>query len=176
MKIVLLGYMGSGKSAIGSFLSEKLQIPFYDLDSEIEKIEQISIAKLFQTKGEIYFRKTENEVLKKILALEENFVLSLGGGTPCYYNNHELLNATGILSIYLKATTDTLVKRLMNEKNSRPLLHNQEENALRDFINKHLFDRNFYYHQANKIITVDNKSIEKIANEINSLLSLNFRE
>ncbi len=171
MKIVLLGYMGSGKSAIGSFLSEKLQIPFYDLDSEIEKIEQISIAKLFQTKGEIYFRKTENEVLKKILALEENFVLSLGGGTPCYYNNHELLNATGILSIYLKATTDTLVKRLMNEKNSRPLLHNQEENALRDFINKHLFDRNFYYHQANKIITVDNKSIEKIANEINSLLA-----
>lgn len=171
MKIVLLGYMGSGKSAIGSFLSEKLQIPFYDLDSEIEKIEQISIAKLFQTKGEIYFRKTENEVLKKILALEENFVLSLGGGTPCYYNNHELLNATGILSIYLKATTDTLVKRLINEKNSRPLLHNQEENALRDFINKHLFDRNFYYHQANKIITVDNKSIEKIANEINSLLA-----
>lgn len=171
MKIVLLGYMGSGKSAVGSFLSEKLQIPFYDLDSEIEKIEQISIAKLFQTKGEIYFRKTENEVLKKILALEENFVLSLGGGTPCYYNNHELLNATGILSIYLKATTDTLVKRLMNEKNSRPLLHNQEENALRDFINKHLFDRNFYYHQANKIITVDNKSIEKIANEINSLLA-----
>lgn len=171
MKIVLLGYMGSGKSAIGSFLSEKLQIPFYDLDSEIEKIEQISIAKLFQTKGEIYFRKTENEVLKKILALEENFVLSLGGGTPCYYNNHELLNATGILSIYLKATTDTLVKRLMNEKNSRPLLHNQEENALRNFINKHLFDRNFYYHQANKIITVDNKSIEKIANEINSLLA-----
>ena len=59
----------------------------------------------------------------------------------------------------------------MNEKNSRPLLHNQEENALRDFINKHLFDRNFYYHQANKIITVDNKSIEKIANEINSLLA-----
>lgn len=171
MKIVLLGYMGSGKSAVGSFLSEKLQIPFYDLDSEIEKIEQISIAKLFQTKGEIYFRKTENEVLKKILALEENFVLSLGGGTPCYYNNHELLNATGILSIYLKATTDTLVKRLINEKNSRPLLHNQEENALRDFINKHLFDRNFYYHQANKIITVDNKSIEKIANEINSLLA-----
>ncbi len=171
MKIVLLGYMGSGKSAIGSFLSEKLQIPFYDLDSEIEKIEQISIAKLFQTKGEIYFRKTENEVLKKILALEENFVLSLGGGTPCYYNNHELLNATGILSIYLKATTDALVNRLMNEKNSRPLLHNQEENALRDFINKHLFDRNFYYHQANKIITVDNKSIEKIANEINSLLA-----
>ena len=171
MKIVLLGYMGSGKSAIGSFLSEKLQIPFYDLDSEIEKIEQISIAKLFQTKGEIYFRKTENEVLKKILALEENFVLSLGGGTPCYYNNHELLNATGILSIYLKATTDTLVKRLMNEKNSRPLLHNQEENSLSDFINKHLFDRNFYYHQANKIITVDNKSIEKIANEINSLLA-----
>ncbi len=130
---------------------------------------ELLLLKLAKIPEEVW--ELHNEVLKKILALEENFFLSLGGGTPCYYNNHELLNATGILSIYLKATTDTLVKRLMNEKNSRPLLHNQEENALRDFINKHLFDRNFYYHQANKIITVDNKSIEKIANEINSLLA-----
>ena len=129
MKILLLGYMGSGKSAIGSLLSQKTQISFYDLDNEIEKNEQMSIAEIFQTKGEIYFRKKENEMLKAFLALQENFILSLGGGTPCYYNNHELLKATGILSIYLKATTDTLVKRLMNEKNSRPLLNNQDENS-----------------------------------------------
>lgn len=171
MKIVLLGYMGSGKSAIGSFLSEKLQISFYDLDSEIEKIEQITISELFQTKGEIYFRKRENEVLKTILAFEEDFVLSLGGGTPCYYNNYELLKSEGILSIYLKATTDTLAQRLIDEKNSRPLLHNHDENSLRDFINKHLFDRNFYYHQANKIVSVDDKTIEEITNEISDLLT-----
>ena len=94
--------MGCGKSVIGAFLAEKLQIPFYDLDQEIEKETQISIAELFQTKGEIYFRKKENEILKTFLAKENDFVLSLGGGTPCYYNNHELLLQEDVFSIYLK--------------------------------------------------------------------------
>ena len=171
MKVVLLGYMGCGKSAIGAFLSEKLQVSFYDLDNEIENVTQISISELFQTKGEIYFRKKENEVLKTFLDKKENFVLSLGGGTPCYFNNHELLQQDDVFSTYLKASTDTLVNRLINEKDKRPLLHNQDEVTLKDFINKHLFDRNFYYHQATKIVTVDNKSVEQIANEIEALLA-----
>lgn len=171
MKIVLLGYMGCGKSVIGAFLAEKLQIPFYDLDQEIEKETQISIAELFQTRGEIYFRKKENQVLKTFLTKENDFVLSLGGGTPCYYNNHELLLQEGVFSIYLKASVDTLVSRLINEKAQRPLLHNRDEVSLKDFINKHLFDRNFYYHQATKIVTVDDKSVEQIANEIQALLA-----
>ena len=97
--------------------------------------------------------------------------MSLGGGTPCYFNNHELLQQDDVFSIYLKASTDTLVNRLINEKDKRPLLHNQDEVSLKDFINKHLFDRNFYYHQATKIVTVDNKSVEQIANEIEALLA-----
>ena len=171
MKIVLLGYMGCGKSVIGAFLAEKLQIPFYDLDQEIEKETQISIGKLFQTRGEIYFRKKENGTLKSFLDKKENFILSLGGGTPCYYNNHELLLQEGVFSIYLKASVDTLVSRLINEKEQRPLLYNQDEVSLKDFIKKHLFDRNFYYHQATKMITVDDKSVEQIANEIEALLA-----
>jgi shikimate kinase len=171
MKIVLLGYMGCGKSVIGAFLAEKLQIPFYDLDNEIEKETQISIAELFQTRGEIYFRKKENETLKSFLDKKENFILSLGGGTPCYYNNHELLLQEDVFSIYLKASVDTLVSRLIKEKAQRPLLHNKDEVSLKDFINKHLFDRNFYYHQATKIVTVDDKSVEQIANEIQALLA-----
>lgn len=171
MKIVLLGYMGCGKSVIGAFLAQKLQIPFYDLDHEIEKESQNSISELFQTKGEIYFRKKENEVLKNMLDEKHDFVLSLGGGTPCYYNNHELLLQDGVFSIFLKASVDTLVSRLIKEKDQRPLLHNQDEVSLRDFINKHLFDRNFYYHQATKIVTVDDKSVEQIADEIKALLA-----
>ena len=171
MKVVLLGYMGCGKSVIGDFLAKKLQVSFYDLDEEIENVTQISISELFQTKGEIYFRKKENKVLKTFLDKNENFVLSLGGGTPCYFNNHELLQQDDVFSIYLKASTDTLVNRLINEKDKRPLLHNQDEVSLKDFINKHLFDRNFYYHQATKIVTVDNKSVEQIANEITTLLA-----
>jgi shikimate kinase len=171
MKIVLLGYMGCGKSVIGAFLANKFQIPFYDLDQEIEKETQNSISELFQTKGEIYFRKKENEILKNLLDQKLDFVLSLGGGTPCYYNNHELFLQGGVFSIYLKASVATLVSRLIKEKTHRPLLHNQDEISLNDFINKHLFDRNFYYHQATKIVTVDDKSVEQIANEINALLT-----
>ncbi|WP_333809916.1 shikimate kinase [Flavobacterium sp.] len=171
MKIVLLGYMGCGKSVVGAFLAKKLQFSFYDLDQEIEKATKQSITVLFQSKGEIYFRKIENEILKQFLAKEENFVLSLGGGTPCYYDNHELLQQNEVFSIYLKASVDTLVNRLIKEKNQRPLLHNQDEVSLKDFINKHLFDRNFYYHQATKTVNVDDKSVEQIANEINTLLA-----
>ena len=171
MKIVLLGYMGSGKSVIGDFLAKKMQIPFYDLDVEIEKLTQNSILELFQKKGELYFRKKENEVLKTFLGKNEAFVLSLGGGTPCYYNNSELLHQEGVFSIYLKASADTLVNRLINEKDKRPLLHEQDEVSLKDFINKHLFDRNFYYHQATKVVSVDNKSIELLVAEIEDLLT-----
>ena len=171
MKVVLLGYMGCGKSVVGDFLAKKLQVSFYDLDEEIEKIAQNSISELFKSKGEIYFRKKENEVLKSFLSKNEDYVMSLGGGTPCYYNNHELLQQEDVLSIYLKASVDTLVTRLINEKDKRPLLRNQNEISLKDFINKHLFDRNFYYHQANKIVTVDNKSVELLVSEIEALLA-----
>ncbi|MQP52487.1 MULTISPECIES: shikimate kinase [unclassified Flavobacterium] len=171
MKIVLLGYMGCGKSVVGEFLAKKIQIPFYDLDNEIEKITQNSVSELFQNKGEIFFRKKENEVLKTYLDKNEDFVLSLGGGTPCYYNNHELLQREDIFSVYLKATTATLVSRLINEKSKRPLLNNQDEASLNDFINKHLFDRNYYYHQATKTIMVDDKSVDDIVKELLTMLA-----
>jgi shikimate kinase len=171
MKIVLLGYMGCGKSVIGTSLAKKQNVPFYDLDQKIEIETQNSILELFQNKGEIYFRKKENEILKSLLAYDHDFVLSLGGGTPCYYNNHELLLQDDIFSIYLKANVDTLVDRLLNEKNQRPLLVNQDEVSLKDFINKHLFDRNFYYHQVSKIVTVDDKSVLQIVDEIIDLLA-----
>ena len=166
MKVVLLGYMGCGKSVIGTFLSEKLQVPFYDLDHEIEKLTQNSISELFQTKGEIYFRKLENEVLKSILEKKETFVLSLGGGTPCYFNNYELLQKNDVISFYLKASVTNLVKRLSNETAKRPILLGFNAAELTDFINKHLFDRSFYYHQVKHIIHVDDKSIAEISDEI----------
>ena len=121
--------MGCGKSVIGAFLAEKLQIPFYDLDQEIEKETQISIAELFQTKGEIYFRKKENEILKTFLAKENDFVLSLGGGTPCYYNNHELLLQEDVFSIYLKPT---FCAKLSKKENFRSSIESKNSNRQRD--------------------------------------------
>ena len=166
MKVVLVGYMGSGKSSVGKLLASKLSIPFYDLDVVIEDSEQQSITNLFELKGEIYFRKLENKILQQILNKDETFVLSLGGGTPCYYNNYELFRQEEIVSFYLKATPTKLVERLQDQKKSRPLLAPLNKDELLDYINKHLFDRSFYYHQVNHVIAIDEKTQEQIVNEI----------
>jgi shikimate kinase len=166
MKVILVGYMGSGKSSVGNLLALQLGIPFYDLDSVIEDIEQLSISNLFEKKGELYFRKSENKILQQILHKDESFVLSLGGGTPCYYNNHELLLQDGIVSFYLKATSAKLVERLQVEKESRPLVASLNKDELLDFVNKHLFDRSYYYHQVNHVVVIDEKSVDQLVDEI----------
>lgn len=166
MKVVLVGYMGSGKSSVGKLLALQLGIPFYDLDAVIEDIEQLSISNLFEKKGELYFRKSENKILQQILHKDESFVLSLGGGTPCYYNNHELLLQDGIVSFYLKATSAKLVERLQVEKESRPLVASLNKDELLDFVNKHLFDRSFYYHHVNHVVAIDEKSVDQLVDEI----------
>ena len=101
-----------------------------------------------------------------VLQKTESFVLSLGGGTPCYHNNHELLQHDGIVSFYLKATSANLVERLQDEKDARPLLASVNNDQLLDFITKHLFDRSFYYHQVNHVIVIDEKSVEQLVDEI----------
>ena len=106
--------MGSGKSTIAVFLAQKLQIPFKDLDQIIENETQMTIKTIFESKGEIYFRKLEHTILKQLMTLNESFVLSLGGGTPCYANNHEFLKGEGIVSFYLKVAIETLANRLRN--------------------------------------------------------------
>jgi shikimate kinase len=166
MKVVFVGYMGSGKSLVGKLLAKKLEVPFYDLDAIIEEKEHQSISELFETKGEIYFRKIENNILKLVLQKTESFVLSLGGGTPCYHNNHELLQDDEIVSFYLKATSAKIVERLQDEKDARPLLASINNDQLLDFITKHLFDRSFYYHQVNHVIAIDEKSVEQLVDEI----------
>ncbi len=99
MKIVLIGYMGSGKSSVGKKLAEVLGISFMDLDDEIEKREHISIQKIFSKKGEIYFRKIEKEVLQTILIKRDSFVLATGGGTPCYADSMNINTGAGRCNI-----------------------------------------------------------------------------
>ena len=121
MVVVLLGYMASGKSTIGKILAEKLGYRFIDLDNYIAPPEHHSLAPLFKNKGEIYFRKREALYLNEFISNEDNLVLSLGGGTPCYANNMgDILNAPLVTSIYLKASIPSLVYRLQVEQESRP--------------------------------------------------------
>lgn len=173
MKIILSGYMGSGKSAVGDVLAEKTKLNFIDLDQEISKREGRGIKEIFSESGEIYFRKKESEVLKDLLNSDTDFILSLGGGTPCYGKNLSLMKevSEGEL-VYLKTSLDELTRRLEAEKDSRPLIqHLQSREELEDFIRKHLFERTYYYNQSDLIISTDGKAIEDIAEEIFQKLS-----
>jgi shikimate kinase len=172
MKIILLGYMGSGKTAVGKRLSPFLEMGFVDMDEVMAQREERSILNLFKTKGEVYFRKLENQIHQELLDDPIDKVLALGGGTPCYGNNLELIKKSGAKTIYLKANLQTLTKRLFAEKENRPLIsHLESETDLEDFVRKHLFERTHYYLQSDLVIDTDGKSVEKIIEEI--LLKLN---
>ncbi len=162
MEIVLLGYMGSGKSTIGKYISDKMNLTYLDLDSYIEEKEKMSISQLFATKGEIYFRKQEGIYLKEILELKSNYVLALGGGTPCYGINMQLINDSNAISFYLKASIPFLVYRLGTGRRNRPLIADLNDGQLLEYIGKHLFERASFYEQSNFKVAIDNKSIEEI--------------
>ena len=160
-----MGYMGSGKTLVSKELSVLNNFKIFDLDTEISKQNNRSITEIFKEKGEIFFRKTEKEVLEKILSTEKNIILSLGGGTPCYYNNIDSINEKTI-SVFLKTNVKTLAQRLSSEKDKRPLIQNISNEDLPEFIAKHLFERNPFYNQAKITINTDNLSTKEIAEEI----------
>ena len=167
--IVLVGYMGSGKSSIGKNLSKLLNLPYFDLDSEIEKKYNLSISTIFKEKGEIWFRKIEHELLDDFIKSKNNYILSLGGGTPCYANNHLLLQQTNITSIYLKASIETIILRTQNNLEKRPLL-SQNKDDLKNFIGQHLFERSYFYNFSKYKVDTNNKSVIALCNEIANLI------
>ncbi len=164
MFIVLLGYMGAGKTTIGREIANKLALPFIDLDQIIEANDDRSILEMFQTKGEAYFRRLESLYLESILALPKG-VLSTGGGTPIFGDNLELIKSHST-SIYLKWSPELLAQRLLKELENRPILKDLDENEIDEFVETHLAKRVTFYEQANIIIECDDKSIQEIADEI----------
>lgn len=168
MIIVLIGYMASGKSSIGKKLAKKLDYNFVDLDDLIEEKENLTVSEVFKTKGEVYFRKQEAIHLKEQIEANTNIILSVGGGTPCYGTNMEyILNAEHVKSIYLKASIPTLVEKLIKKKSKRPLIsHIETEEAMAEFVGKHLFERIHFYNQAEVKMIIDDKTKDEIADEI----------
>jgi len=170
--IFLIGYMGSGKSVIGKELSKRILYTFYDLDYFIEMNEKLSINQIFDQKKELYFREIEKKYLKKLIDKDENKIISLGGGTPCYNNNMDLiLNTSNSESIYLKRSVDLLVERLFENLSSRPLIsHLKNRNELKEFVSKHLFERNQYYLRSKKILNTNNLELDDVVEELKKLL------
>ena len=166
--IVLLGYMGSGKSLIGKKLAAVLNWEFTDLDALIEQKAGMSIPEIFEQQGEIKFRILESKVLQEFITQNPNGVLALGGGTPCYAGNMDrLVSAANTQTIYLKTQLETLVERLWPERQQRPLIaHLDSKEDLKDFIRKHLFDRNPYYMQAELRLDTSELGPDEVVEEI----------
>ena len=169
-KIALFGYMGSGKSAIGSALANDLGLPFFDLDTLIEDSEGTSVQKLFAKKGELFFRKKEAEVLEEFLAAHDQYVLATGGGTPCYGNNLFFLEKSEMLTIYLQTPIPVLASRLKKEKSHRPMISHLDDHEMIEFIGKHIFERSAYYTQAKYHISCEEKDVDEIVEEIREAL------
>ena len=162
--------MGSGKSTVGKRLVEKLSrrdetnFDFIDFDKLIEKETGKTITEIFDSDGEEKFRLLEHEYLKKLLN-KENAVISLGGGTPCFHNNIQVINNNGI-SVYLEMSSDSLINRLSKAKNKRPLIRDLNEVDLKSFIEANLEKRKPVYQKANHIIQSDQLSTDVIIEKI----------
>lgn len=160
--IVLIGFMGSGKSTIGISLSYKLQSILTDTDKMIEKQEGKSISEIFAQEGELYFREKETELLKKLKQEKTKQIFSVGGGTPIKKENRELLRELGTV-VYLKVSPKTVYERLKGDV-TRPLL--QGENPM-EKIRALLCEREDIYKEAADIVIVtDDKKPAQIVDAI----------
>ncbi|NUM51783.1 MAG: shikimate kinase [Flavobacteriales bacterium] len=160
--IFLVGFMGSGKTSIGSLLAQKLNYNFIDTDEEIEKQSKLSITDLFKEKGEQFFREREKEVLQQILVNESTTVIATGGGMPCFYENMEKMLREGVV-IYLKCSPEEIAKRVL-VKNSRPLL-NAKGNML-GHIQEMLSVRENIYSKAHFTTDVSDRQTQEVLNNI----------
>ena len=151
-RIILIGYMGAGKTTVGKALAKELGIIFYDLDWYIENRMRKSIAQIFEERGEEGFRKIEYNMLHEVAEFE-NVIISCGGGTPCFFDNMDYLNQQGQV-VYLKADPEVLYKHLAMSKNDRPLLRGKSHEQLITFISEQLEKREPYYTKAKYILDV----------------------
>lgn len=151
-RIILIGYMGAGKTTVGKALARELGLPFYDLDWYIEERFRRTIPQIFAEKGEEGFRRIEQHVLHEVAEFED-LIISSGGGTPCFFDNMEYMNRQA-MTVYLKATPETLFQHLKMGKTERPLLKGKTDEELIDFIRSSLATREPFYSRARYTLDV----------------------
>ena len=160
MKIVLLGYMGSGKSAMGRIVSTVFSLRGIDLDNYIEQAEQSTIPDIFRQYGEGGFRQIESFHLHQLMDSDEDFVLSLGGGTPCFCDNMDYMKGKCV-SIYLSASPIVLAQRLAESSSKRPLIEGKTGDELLEYIQQSISQREPFYSQADHVFSVETLSVEE---------------
>lgn len=163
MIIYLIGFMGSGKSHTGRRLAEARGVPFVDLDDWIEVHSGLSIAQIFNAEGEKGFRKREQKALHQTVSLERA-VVACGGGTPCFFDNMEWMNARG-LTVFLDTPAALILERLRKEREHRPLIRDLNEAELGQYIRNKLAERRPCYEQA-KVIYTQREAAENVAGRL----------
>ncbi|MBO4821933.1 MAG: shikimate kinase [Prevotella sp.] len=153
VRIIIIGYMGAGKTTVGKALAKELGIPFYDLDWYIESRRRKTVPQIFAEGGEEHFRKIEHAMLHEVAEFED-VIISCGGGTPCFFDNMEYLNQQGE-TIYLKATPEVLYKHLKMGKTVRPLLKDKSPEEMMLFIKNQLEQREPFYQSARHTLDVN---------------------
>lgn len=151
--IIIIGYMGAGKTTVGKALAKELGVMFYDLDWYIESRMRKTVKLIFDEIGEEGFRKIERNMLHEVAEFE-NVVVSCGGGTPCFFDNMDYMNQLGE-TIYLKASPETLHTHLKMGKGVRPLLLNKTPEEVEIFIREQLKLREPFYNKAKHIIDIN---------------------
>lgn len=163
--LILIGYMGSGKTSVGQRLAEKDKLPFVDTDHYIEEQQSCSIKTIFEQQGEEAFRAMETDCLHKLLKEERQRVISVGGGLPLREENRSLLKQLGLV-IYLKAEPDTIFERIRGDV-TRPLL--QTDNPRKKIEEMMACRESAYLKAAELVIRVDGKTINEVTEEIEEL-------
>lgn len=151
-RVILIGYMGSGKTTIGKALSKETGMMFYDMDWYIESRMRKSVSQVFAEKGEEGFRQIEYNMLHEVAEFED-VIISCGGGTPCFFDNIDYLSRQGDV-VYLKATPEVLYKHLLMAKVERPLLKDKTPEELTTYITEHLKEREPFYTKARYTLDV----------------------
>ncbi|MCI6195913.1 MAG: shikimate kinase [Prevotella sp.] len=170
-RIILIGYMGAGKTTVGKALSKQMGLPFYDLDWYIESRMHKTVPQIFAERGEEGFRLIERNMLHEVAEFE-NVIISCGGGTPCFFDNMDYMNGQGDV-IYLKASPEVLYKHLLMGKTERPLLKNKTPEQLISFIKEQLQIREPFYSKAKYVLDVSlMDNYEKIQISVTNILDL----
>lgn len=156
--------MGSGKTTAGKKLAQKLDFTFVDLDTQIEKQQQKTIAQIFEEKGEAQFRKIEQRALHDTINLR-NAIISTGGGVPCFFDNMQWMNKNGT-TVYIELSAKALLNRLKDAKNERPLIKNKTHEELLAFIENTLEHRQRFYEKAQITVNGIDLNTEKIISKL----------
>ena len=163
--------MGAGKTTVGRELSRQMGLPFYDLDWYITSRMRKTVKEIFDQQGEEGFRRIERNMLHEVAEFE-NVIISCGGGTPCFYDNMEYMNAQGD-TVYLKATPEVLYRHLQMGRSVRPLLLNKTPDEVRSFVKEQLTQREPFYSKARYTLDVNlMDNLSKIQMTIKSLMKL----